>query len=242
MHARLKNIYNMKLNNIFLIVLLLSLLTIACSKDDEQDNVVPQDKFYPLESPYALCLGSNPGGIVFDFVYKGEKAGANNFDYPSVKDLDVDMMIKNVRGHVYPGYEGGGGMPHMRLCQGATAVNYSAVDEACRGHEAYLSLRKTDLPELTFCSDDPSFDISSLARGESGNPLIAELNKEFKDKLVIGNLWKEPAHNDIKGDEIVWIIKTKEGRMVKMIVTQFPATDGEMVKNGYIAMEWDLLD
>jgi len=224
------------------LVLMLGLCC-SCDKDNDSrnDNPIVSEKFYPLDAPFILCIGQNPGGIIFDFIYKDKKGGANYYDFPSVKDLKPDLKIKNIRCKLPEGVSGGGGMPHMRLCNGAKAVNYTAICPGCHGFTEYEKLNKSDLKELSFKEDDPNFDISKLELTDWGIPSYEDVIKEF-EKLVIGNIWKETAHNEIKNDELVWIIKTTEGRLVKMIVTQFPAKNGEKVLNGNIAMEWDLLD
>ncbi|PIE88628.1 MAG: hypothetical protein CSA04_00885, partial [Bacteroidetes bacterium] len=58
--------------------------------------------------------------------------------------------------------------------------------------------------------------------------------------LVIGCKWKVPANNNVEGDEPVWIIKTREGKIVKFIVTDFPANPAPTPR-GYVAIEWDFL-
>lgn len=227
-----------------LVVVVLALLvtSISCSKDEEKLTPSYDGKFYPLAPPYILCIGQNPGGIVFDFIYNGEKAGANNFDYPSVKDIDPDLLIKNNKCKLPQGMTGGGGMPHMILGKGVVALNYTEINPECKGFKKYEELSKSDLNNLEFKEDDSSFDLSKLTLTDWGVPSYTDMMKEFK-KLVIGNTWKLTAHNDIEGDELVWVIKTKEGDLVKMIVTKFPAKNKEgRSLNGNIDMQWDLLN
>jgi len=42
-------------------------------------------------------------------------------------------------------------------------------------------------------------------------------------KLAIGIKWKSVANNDVVDNEPVWIIKTRDGCLVKLIVSDFPA-------------------
>lgn len=227
---------------LLVLVVFIFVTCISCSKDEEK--VIPNydGKFYPLNPPYILCIGQNPGGIVFDFIYNGEKAGANNFDYPSVKDIDPDLMIKNSKCKLPQGMTGGGGMPHFRLCKGASAINYTEINPKCKGFNKYEELIKSEVMGLKFKEDDSSFDLSKLELTDWGVPSYKDMINEFK-KLVIGNIWKKTAHNDIEGDELIWIIKTKEGEFIKMIVTMFPAKNKEgRTLNGNIDMQWDILN
>lgn len=69
---------------------------------------------------------------------------------------------------------------------------------------------------------------------------MKELAKEYK-KLVIGQTWREPANNNIADDEPIWIIQTKEGRLVKFIVPKFPAKPAP-TPTGYIEIVWDFVE
>lgn len=131
-------------------------------------------------------------------------------------------------------------MPYIALATDAEAVNYSSVDVSCKGYTAFTNLTNDDLQTFTFESGDTGFDLSSLATGTTGQPLMSEVQAEFQ-KLVIGDRWKAAAKNDIADDEPVWIIKTIEGRWVKLIVTDFPA-DPAPTATGYVALEWDFVD
>ncbi|PIE76068.1 hypothetical protein CSA17_04185, partial [bacterium DOLJORAL78_65_58] len=97
-----------------------------------------------------------------------------------------------------------------------------------------------DLVDVGFAADDPSFDLSELPTGETGKPLLAAVQTEFA-KLVIGDAWKGPARNDVENDEPVWVIRTAEGRLVKMIVPVFPAHPAP-TPTGYIPVVWSFLD
>jgi hypothetical protein len=60
-------------------------------------------------------------------------------------------------------------------------------------------------------------------------------------RLIIGQKWKEAANNDVADDEPIWIIETEEGRIVKFIVTDFPANPAP-TSTGYISIEWGFIN
>ncbi len=211
----------------------------SCKKDKD-DEVVPTgaSEFISLESPYLICAGRNPGGVGFDFEYKGKKGGANNLDSLSVADFTYDLKIRTVKGEKPDGSLGGA--PYIQLATTAKAVNYSSVDTTCKGIEAFNNLNSSNIQAYILQSDKPSFDISSVPTGTTGKPLMQALMQEYK-KLVIGQKWKMPAHNNIANDEPIWIIETKEGRLVKFIVTDFPANPAPTA-SGYVAIEWNFVE
>ena len=211
----------------------------SCEKDDDtNNNNNNQEQFKSLISPYLICASRNPGGIGFDFEYKGKTGGANNLDSLSVSNFEYDLMIKTIKAEKPDGTLGG--MPYIALAVNAEAVNYSAVDTTCKGYTAFQNVTKSNLKDFTFESDDTGFDLSNLTTGNTGKPLMSEVNKEYK-KLVIGDKWKAAAKNDIADDELVWIIKTAEGRWIKLIVTDFPA-DPAPTATGYVALEWNFVN
>lgn len=218
-------------------VSLLGILFTSCEKPEPDKPEPIVSDFVSLESPYLICAGRNPGGVGFDFEYKGEKGGANNMDNLSVEDFEYDLIIRTIKGEKPDGSSGGA--PFIRLHENVKAVNYSDIDLECKGYSAYKSLNSTNIKTYTLESDDASFDIASVEKGESGQPLMKELNKEY-NKLVIGNKWREPANNKVADDEPIWIIQTREGKIVKFIVTQFPAKDAPTA-TGYIKIEWDFV-
>ncbi len=226
--------------NLFVVVVTLTIgavLLTACEKE-EPDNPINESQFKSLESPYLICAGRNPGGVGFDFEYKGKKGGANNMDSLTVTDFEYDLKIRTIKAERPDGSSGGA--PFIQLASSVKAVNYSAVDETCKGVTSFRNLKKTNLLDYTLKSDDPSFDITSVQKGESGAPLMKELAKEYK-KLVIGQTWREPANNKVADDEPIWIIQTKEGRLVKFIVPKFPAKPAP-TPTGYIDIIWDFVE
>lgn len=222
-----------------LVMLCLNTLLVSCSKDDD-NNVVPDEgKFESLESPYLICAGRNPGGVGFDFEYQSKKGGANNLDSLSVEDFKYDVKIRVVKGEKPDGSLGGA--PYIQLFEeDVQAVNYSAIDNSCKGIQKFKELKLSDIKEYTLKADDQSFDVSSVEKGKTGKPLMKKLLAEYK-KLVIGQEWKASANNDEEGDELIWIIKTREGKLVKFIVTDFPAAPAPTPK-GYVAVDWDILE
>ena len=210
----------------------------SCEKDDDNNNNDNQEQFQSLNSPYLICANRNPGGVGFDFVYNGETGGANNLDSLTVSDFAYDIKTRTIKAEKPDGSLGG--MPYIALAADVEAVNYSAIDPTCIGYTAYQNLTNSDLQTISFESDDTSFDLSSLATGTTGQPLMSEAQAEYQ-KLVIGDRWKAAAKNDIADDEPVWIIKTIEGRWVKLIVMDFPA-DPAPTATGYVALEWDFVD
>lgn len=212
----------------------------ACN-DDNNGDVTPeedQEEFVSLSSPYLICAGRNPGGVGFDFVYNDETGGANNLDSLTVSDFSEDIYIKTIKAEKTDGTLAG--MPYIALENNASAVNYSDVDTNCTGTDAYNTLSSESLKAYVLSQDDTSFTTSGLTAGETGKPLMSEITTQYK-KLVIGDKWKTYAKNDIDGDEPVWLISTEEGQLVKMIVTEFPASSAPTT-TGYIALEWELLN
>jgi hypothetical protein len=104
----------------------------------------------------------------------------------------------------------------------------------------FTNLKKSNIQNYSLQSDDTSFDILSVKTGPTGSPLMQPLMQEY-NKLVIGQRWKEAANNEIDNDEPIWIIQTKEGEIVKFIVTDFPA-DPAPTPTGYISVSWDFVD
>ena len=217
----------------------LAFLMVSCSDDDDNNNVGPSaEEFVSISSPYLVCANRNPGGVGFDFYYDGKKGGANNMDSLSVSDFSADVVVKTIKAEKPDGTLAG--MPYFKLSDGVQAINYSAIDTTCKGIDKFKELDASILNALTFSSDDEGFNVSDLITGETGKPLQTELVKEF-NKLIIGMKWKTSANNIAEGDEIIWLIKTNDGKTVKMIITDFPA-DPAPTSTGYIALEWELLD
>ncbi len=221
-----------------LIVATVALLFSSCEEDDNNKPNNNQEQFQSLNSPYLICANRNPGGIGFDFEYNEEAGGANNLDSLSVDDFNYDMKIRTIKAEKPDGSIAG--MPYITLATDTKAVNYSSIDVSCKGYIAFTNLTTDNLQTFTFDSDDTSFDISNLTTGDTGKPLMSDVVNEY-NKLVIGDKWKGPAKNDIPNDEPVWIIKTTEGRMGKVIVTDFPASPAPTA-TGYISLEWDFIN
>jgi hypothetical protein len=215
-----------------------SAVLVSCSDDDDDEEIV-ENNFKSLESPYLVCANRNPGGTGFDFQYMGEKGGANYLDSLSVEDFDEDVWIKTIKGEKPDGSLGGA--PYIKLFDNTVeAVNYSTVDTECKGFTNFNNLNSTNVKSYTLKKDNDSFDISSVPTGTTGKPIMTDLMTEYK-KLIIGIKWKTAANNDVANDEPVFIIKTREGILVKMMVTDFPA-DPAPTATGYIAVRWDFLN
>ncbi len=229
----------MKLRTLFFVLLVSMMATtvfVSCSDDDDDDDNSTETF---LKSPYLICVSRNPGGVGFDFEYNGGKGGANNLDSLTATGFTHDMFIKTVKGEKADGSLGGA--PYFKLSSGTLgAVNYSAVDASCKGIDAFNSLTASNIKAYTLKKDSINFDLTSLPTGSKGKPLMSALKKEYK-KLVIGMKWRETANNDVENDELVWIIKTREKRLVKLIVTDFPASPAPTA-TGYIAITWDFLN
>ncbi|MDD3906893.1 MAG: hypothetical protein PHP34_07385 [Bacteroidales bacterium] len=224
--------------SIFILGVLWTVLFISCEKEENDAPDNKKDQFVSLTSPYLICASRNPGGVGFDFEYKGEKGGANNLDAPTVKDFEFDVKIRTIKGEKPDGTLGGA--PYIQLSAKTKAVNYSAIDNGCTGISDFRNLNQSNIQEYLLQSDNPSFDLSKLTVGSTGSPLMQQLMQEY-NKLIIGQRWKEAANNEIADDEPIWIIQTKEGKTVKFIVTDFPA-DPAPAKTGYIAVSWDFVD
>ncbi len=226
---------------VMLTLILGAVLFTSCKKEPEDNNKpapVDSNELVSLESPYLICAGRNPGGVGFDFEYKGKKGGANNLDSLSVSDFTYDLKIRTLKGEKPNGTLGGA--PYIQLATTAKAVNYSSIDTDCKGIDAFNNLNSSNIQAYVLQSDDPLFDISSVPTGTTGNPLMQSLMQEFQ-KLVIGEKWKMPAHNNVANDEPIWLIETTEGRLVKFIVTDFPANPAPTA-TGYVAIEWDFVE
>lgn len=222
-----------------IIALMASMMFVSCDKDENEDIIPIESQFVSLKSPYLVCASRNPGGVGFDFVYKGEKGGANNLDLLMVDDFEYDLIIRTIKGEKPDGSLGGA--PYIRLFDNTVeAVNYSTVDATCKGISAFNNLNKSNILSYNLKTDASDFDISSLSTGTTGKPFMKNLMNQYS-KLVIGEKWKKEANNDVADDEPVWIIKTREGRLVKFIVTVFPAKPAPTA-TGYVAIEWDFID
>ena len=213
------------------------ILFTSCEKDEPDEQTPTVSQFVSLESPYLICANRNPGGVGFDFEYKGEKGGANYMDSLTVSDFEYDLVVKTIKAEKPDGSLGGA--PFIQLHETVKAVNYSTIDTTCKGYSDFQNLNSTNIQNYTLQSDDQSFDIANVPVGTTGRPLMQDLNKEF-DKLVIGQRWKEAASNAIADDEPIWIIQTREGTIVKFIVTQMPANPAP-TPTGYIKIEWDFV-
>lgn len=214
------------------------ILFTSCEKDEDNEPINTESQFVSLESPFLICANRNPGGVGFDFEYNGEKGGANNLDSLTVADFNYDLKIRTIKGEKPDGSLGGA--PYIQLSATAQAVNYSTINTTCKGFSEFTNLNSTNIQSYSLQSDDSSFDASTVQTGTTGSPLMSELMTEFS-KLVIGQRWKEAASNDVADDEPIWIIATEEGRIVKFIVTGFPANPAP-TSTGYIAIEWDFVD
>ena len=221
---------------LFLAIVFFTFSFVSCSNDD--NPVEPQEQLSTLSSPYLICANRNPGGVGFDFEYNGTKGGANNLDSLTVNDFTYDLLIRTVQAEKPDGSLGG--MPYITLANGVSAINYSNIDTTCKGLTAFQNLTSSTLKGFTYKTDAADFNISSLSTGSTGKPLLSEVQTEYS-KLVIGQKWKTSANNTIDGDELIWIIKTTEGRIVKLIVTDFPASPAPTA-TGYIALGWDFLN
>lgn len=232
---------------VYALFALLMLATVSCENDDDDNNPAVKYKFESLETPYLVCAGRNPGGIGFDFEYDGDKGGAFNIDDETASEnLKYDLKIRTIKGEKGDGSLGGA--PFVQLHNDVQAVNYSAVDATCTGITKFNALTSTGLKNYTLANDDASFDVSNVTTGETGAPLMGKLQTEYA-KLVIGEAWKAAAKNDKADDEPIWIVKTREGRLIKLIVTDFPADpaaypnhDPAVTATGFVDVIWDYLD
>lgn len=215
-----------------------AVLFTSCEKEGNDDPEKKENQFVSLTSPYLICASRNPGGVGFDFEYNGEKGGANNLDDLTVEDFIYDVKVLTIKGEKPDGTLGGA--PYIQLSAKAKAVNYSAIDNSCTGISDFKSLSQSNIKNYLLQSDDSSFDVTTLPSGSTGSPLMQQLTQEY-NKLVIGQRWKEAANNDIADDEPIWILQTEEGKIVKFIITDFPA-DPAPTTSGYIAISWDFVN
>lgn len=231
----------MKTNRILAVllsVILISLFFTSCKKDDPNDPTPTPNQFVSLENPYLICANRNPGGVGFDFEYKANKGGGNNMDSLTVNDFEYDIIIRTIKAEKPD--QSLGGAPYIKLHDDVMAVNYSEVDTSCKGYGDFQNLTAANIQAYTLQADDVNFDINSVPTGSTGQPLMNDLLQEY-NKLVIGQKWKEAANNTIIDDEPIWIIQTREGKIVKFIVTQFPANPAP-TSTGYIVIVWDFVE
>jgi len=204
--------------------------------------------FESINSPYLVCANRNPGGVGFDFVFKGKAGGAQNMD--ESPDLKYDLYIKTIKGEKPDGSQGG--MPAVVLFGDSSnvgsavrAFEASTLASVATGDDGYNAL-KAVTAEITagLRADAAGFTLEGLETGSTGSPLMSAINVQYK-KLAIGDKWKSAAQTGDRtgpsGDEPVWVIKTREGRHVKMMFTAFPAA-GAPTETSYIAIKWDLID
>lgn len=214
-------------------------LLVSCDDDDNDEEEQIENNLEKVESPFLICANRNPGGIGFDFEYLKEKGGANNIDSPSVDDFKEDIVIRTIKGEKPDGSLGGA--PYIKLYDSTVeTVNYTSVDPNCKGIDAFNNLNSSNIKNYTLQKDDSSFDVSSVTTGDTGKAIMKNLLAEY-GKLAIGIKWKSAANNEIANDEPIWIIKTREGRLVKLIVSDFPA-DPAPTATGYIAITWDFIN
>lgn len=211
----------------------------GCDKDEDPDDPTQtEEQFVTLESPYLICANRNPGGVGFDFSYNDDIGGANNIDSQTVSDFEYDIKIRTIKGEKPDGSMGGA--PFFKMHEDVQAVNYSTIDTECTGYTDFQNLTLENIQDYTVAYDADDFDLESLPAGNSGAPVMADLMAEY-NKLVIGFRWKTAANNTIDDDEPIWIIKTREGKLVKMIVTDFPA-DPAPTATGYVSIEWAFVE
>lgn len=226
-------------NSVFAIVALAfwGILFTSCKKDVVNEATTEPGQFVSLENPYLICANRNPGGVGFDFEYNGKKGGANYMDSLTVPDFEYDLKIRTIKVEKPDGSLGGA--PFIQLYETAKAVNYSTVDTTCKGYSDFQNLTSSNIQNYTLQSDDTSFNLANVPVGTTGRPLMQALNQEL-NKLVIGQRWKDAAGNTIADDEPIWIIQTREGKIVKFIVTQMPANPAP-TPTGYVRIEWDFV-
>jgi len=211
----------------------------GCDKDqDPDDPTQTEEQFVSLETPYLICANRNPGGVGFDFSYNNEIGGGNNIDSLSVSDFEYDVKIRTIKGEKPDGSLGGA--PFFKMHEDVQAVNYSTIDTECTGYTDFQNLTLANIQEYTVTSDADDFNLESLPTGDTGAPVWDNLMSEY-GKLVIGFRWKSAANNDVADDEPIWIIKTREGKLVKLIVTDFPA-DPAPTATGYVSIEWAFVE
>lgn len=227
-------------SSIFMIVALSfwGILLSSCEKDEKNNSIPTENQIASLKSPYLICANRNPGGIGFDFENKEKKGGVNNLDSPTISDFVSDLTIKTIKGEKSDGNLGGA--PYIKLSAKVHAINYSTIDTNCKGLSNFTNLNSSNIKSYTLQSDETSFNISTISTGKTGSPLMQQLVKEY-NKLVIGMKWKEAANNNIVDDEPIWIIQTDEGKIIKFIVTGFPANPAP-TSTGYIDIEWDFIN
>jgi hypothetical protein len=151
---------------VIIAIAICGILFTSCEKDEDKDPIPIESQFVSLESPYLICTNRNPGGVGFDFEYKGEKGGANNLDSLTVSDFVYDLKIITIKGEKPDGSLGGA--PYIQLSATAQAVNYSAIDTTCTGLSDFASLNSTNIQSYSLQSDDASFDISTIPTGTTG--------------------------------------------------------------------------
>jgi len=204
--------------------------------------------FESLSSPYLICASRNPGGVGFDFVFKGKAGGAQNMD--ESPDLKYDLYIKTIKGEKPDGSQAG--MPAVILFGDSSSVGSavkafeaSSLESNATGDAGYNALTAVT-SEITvgLRADAAGFTLTGIETGATGSPTVNALNAQYK-KLAIGDKWKAAAQTGDRtgpsGDEPIWVIKTREGRHVKMMFIAMPAA-GAPTETGYVSIKWELID
>ncbi len=227
---------------ITILILFLSLTLIISNCQKERNNPLdPKADNYiepvpPVTSPYLICANRNPGGVGFDFVMDNEKGAAYNLD--EVPDLEWDVYIKTYKGVTN---DGGNllGKPFIKLY--STTVLAKVV--STNGETGYNAITNTAGLISGLAADGIAvLNVSDVKKDSCGNLWYKSTGglKSFYDQLVIGEKWKKTSKSESTTQK-TYIIKTREGRYVKFMIKEFPAS-GAPTSTGYVDIIWTLLD
>ena len=234
------------LKNIPLLCITIMLVFLGACENKEYPGKKVVGSFDTLKQPYDIHPERNPAGIGIDFYYKYHRGGANNMDDLSVSDFKHDIRIKAVKAKSIEGdiriipYIVLYGSANHRT-NAAMAYEYSKKDSAMRGASAYEDITLEEAKSPLESPDLGSMNFEKVEKDSSRNVYLEnDLRIQLK-KLVIADKWLKSLRNSVENDEPVWIIRTRDNKHVKFMVTEYPAEDAP-AQDGYIRLRWKVLN
>lgn len=226
-----------KIFSLGLFVLIGMVSMMSCAPTDEAPKET-NSTVSPVTSPYLICANRNPGGIVFDFVVGGNTGAAYNADQTNSVEWDLRVQV-------YKGVTNDGGTlmgkPFVKLYSTTVlASNVATVTNTNTTSYAGITAVTTELTNTLVADTLATFDLSAVSNDNSGNLYYNTSSglKTYYDQMVIGENWKSPVSKQEK--MCIYVIKTREGRHVKLIIKTFGKNSS--VGSGYIAIDWALID
>ncbi len=222
------------LKKTFVLLLITMSIFVGCSDDDNNDSTI---EGLTTTSPYLICAGRNPGGVQFDFVINGVRGMVFNADVAATVSSNVawDLRIQTYKGVAHEG-DAPAGRPFFKLystiAQGIYITNVDSSD-ATNTYNDIMAVT-TDLTNGIAVDTLAVFDVSSISKDTNGNLFYSGVGglKESYDQMIFGETWKNPVSS--QGKMAIFVIKTREGRHVKLMIQSFGAGETDII--------WNLLD